>query len=143
MLEGREDEARKRLEKAEEELAEEMRKDAADRDERRMSRARANMREAQSDMLGARSRKDDLEDRIRVERQRKIDTYFGSLAEQIEASRPKNRLTAMGLGSGGVAVDRTAQEQASNVRLLVQIAKEQLAATKANKPKQGYATFAP
>ena len=55
--------------------------------------------------------------------------YYGRLAEQIDSSRPQNRLTAMGLGSGA-SVDRTAQEQASNVKTLVQLLKEQVELTR-------------
>ena len=55
--------------------------------------------------------------------------YYGGLAEQIDQSRPQNRLTAMGLGSGA-SVDRTAQEQASNVKTLVQLLKEQVELTR-------------
>lgn len=80
---------------------------------------------------------------IRQERERReeeasrIDDYYGNLAES--ASRVRgDRLTEMGLGSG---VNRTAEDQANNVKLLVQLAKEQLQATRDNKP--GSAIYAP
>lgn len=80
---------------------------------------------------------------IRQERERReeessrIDDYYGNLAES--ASRVRgDRLTEMGLGSG---VNRTAEDQANNVKLLVQLAKEQLQATRDNKP--GSAVYAP
>lgn len=52
----------------------------------------------------------------------------------------QNRLTAMGLGSGGI--DRTAQDQAKDVKTLVSLAREQIAVIRENKPISR-ATYAP
>lgn len=71
------------------------------------------------------------EERQKEERRKSIESYYGDLSGQIDSSRPKDRLTAMGLGSGGT-VDRTAQEQAQNVKTLVQLVKEEIAAIRAN-----------
>lgn len=74
---------------------------------------------------------------MRQERERREEeaeraaAYSGKLADLSDSSRPKDRLTAMGLGSGGT-VDRTAQEQAQNVKTLVQLVKEEIAAIRAN-----------
>lgn len=74
---------------------------------------------------------------MRQERERRENeaeraaAYSGKLADLSDSSRPKDRLTAMGLGSGGT-VDRTAQEQAQNVKTLVQLVKEEIAAIRAN-----------
>ena len=75
------------------------------------------------------------------ERQDKIDSYYGGIAANIDSSRPKDRLTAMGLGSGA-AVDRTAQEQAKDVKLLVQLLKEQNNLTR-EKSQANVAVYAP
>lgn len=137
MLEERENAAKDRLEEAEKALAEEMAKDAKDRDRERMDRARAAAESAQADMFAARRRREELEETARREQQSRIDTYYGSMAES--ASRVRgDRLTEMGLGSGA---SRTADEQAANVKILVQLAREQLQATRDNKP--GSATYAP
>lgn len=67
--------------------------------------------------------------------------YESRLAGQDNSSRPKDRLTAMGLGSGA-AVDRTAQDQAKNVKTLVDLLKEQVNLTR-EKNQANVAVYAP
>ena len=68
----------------------------------------------------------------REEEAERAAAYSGMIFEQINSSRPRDRLTAMGLGSGGT-VDRTAHEQAQNVKTLVQLLKEQVNLTRQNR----------
>ena len=71
-------------------------------------------------------------DRERGEaRQARADEYGDRLAGLADSSRPKDRLTAMGLGSGA-AIDRTAQEQAKDVKTLVGLVKEQIQLAREN-----------
>ena len=63
------------------------------------------------------------------------------MATQADSSRPKDRLTAMGLGSGA-AIDRTAQQQAADVKTLVQLLKEQVNLTR-EKNQANVAVYTP
>lgn len=81
------------------------------------------------------------QERQRQERQNNISTYYGDLVRQIDNGRPRDRLTAIGLGSGGV-VDRSTQEQAANVKTLVQLLKEQVSISRETK-HGSYAVYAP
>lgn len=74
-------------------------------------------------------------------RQGQIDAYNATLAGVADSSRPKDRLTAMGLGSGA-AIDRTAQQQAADVKTLVQLLKEQVNLTR-EKNQANVAVYAP
>ena len=74
-------------------------------------------------------------------RQGQIDDYNATLAGVAGSSRPKDRLTAMGLGSGA-AIDRTAQQQAADVKTLVQLLKEQVNLTR-EKNQANVAVYAP
>lgn len=142
MLRGKEDVAKAELESAEKELAEEMAKDAKDRNEDRMSRARERAARAQGDQISAARQREDISTQIENRRVSQAQDYFGNLARQIDASRPKNRLTAMGLGSGATGDSRIAAEQANNVKQLVQLSRQLLAATRDNKPNN-VAVYAP
>lgn len=142
MLRGKEDVAKAELESAEKELAEEMAKDAKDRNEDRMSRARERAARAQGDQISAARQREDISAQIENRRVSQAQDYFGNLARQIDASRPKNRLTAMGLGSGATGDSRIAAEQANNVKQLVQLSRQLLAATRDNKPNN-VAVYAP
>ena len=70
-----------------------------------------------------------------------IADYESRLAGQDNSSRPKDRLTAMGLGSGAV-IDRTAQNQAKDVKTLVSLLKEQVNLTR-EKNQANVAVYAP
>ena len=141
MLRGREAEASAELAAAEKKLAEELAKDAKDRDERRVSRAREDIRAAESTATGARRQREDLEAEIESRRAAQSQDYFGNLARQIDASRPKDRLTAMGLGSGSSSTPE-ARQQARDVHAMVPLLREILEATLANKP-DSTAVYAP
>lgn len=142
MLREREDAARKELSDAQARLDAELKKPAAVRDEKAMSRAREDISAADSTATGARRRREDLEASAETRRASVAQDYFGNLARQIDASRPKNCLTAMGLGSGATGDSRIAAEQANNVKQLVQLSRQLLAATRDNKPNN-VAVFAP
>ena len=142
MLREREDAARKELSDAQARLDAELKKPAAVRDEKAMSRAREDISAADSTATGARRRREDLEASAETRRASVAQDYFGNLARQIDASRPKNRLTAMGLGSGATGDSRIAAEQANNVKQLVQLSRQLLAATRDNKPNN-VAVYAP
>ena len=142
MLREREDAAKKELSDAQARLDAELKKPAAVRDEKAMSRAREDISAADSTATGARRRREDLEASAETRRASVAQDYFGNLARQIDASRPKNRLTAMGLGSGATGDSRIAAEQANNVKQLVQLSRQLLAATRDNKPNN-VAVYAP
>ena len=142
LLRGREAEASAELEAAEKELAEEMAKEAKDRDEDRMSRARERAARAQGEQISAAQQREDLTAQIENRRVTEQQDYFGNLAQQIEQSRPKNRLTAMGLGSGGPS-DSTGREQVSIQREIAKSLREAISAIRANKPGDGTAVYAP
>lgn len=142
MLREREDAARKELSDAQARLDAELKKPAAVRDEKAMSRAREDISAADSTATGARRRREDLEASAETRRASVAQDYFGNLARQIDASRPKNRLTAMSLGSGATGDSRIAAEQANNVKQLVQLSRQLLAATRDNKPNN-VAVYAP
>ena len=142
MLRGREQEASAELEAAEKELAEEMAKEAKDRDEDRMSRARERAARAQGEQISAAQQREDIAAQIENRRVSSAQDYFGNLAAQIDASRPKDRLTAMGLGSGGPS-DSTGREQISIQREIAKSLREAISAIRANKPGDGTAVYAP
>lgn len=82
------------------------------------------------------------EQRAEADKRRgQIDAYNATLAGVADSSRPKDRLTAMGLGSGA-AIDRTAQQQAADVKTLVQLLKEQVNLTR-EKNQANVAVYAP
>lgn len=70
-----------------------------------------------------------------------IADFESRVAGQDNSSRPKDRLTAMGLGSGAV-IDRTAQNQARDVKTLVSLLKEQVNLTR-EKNQANVAVYAP
>ena len=142
MLREREEAATKALADAKAALDAELKKPSAERNEAAMSRAREDIRANDTTATDARRRREDLEASAETRRANVAQDYFGNLAQQIEASRPKNRLTAMGLGSGAPGDSRIAAEQANNVKLLVSISKQLLAATRDNKP-DNVAVYAP
>ena len=142
MLREREEAATKALADAKAALDAELKKPSAERNEAAMSRAREDIRAADSTATDARRRREDLEASAETRRANVAQDYFGNLAQQIDASRPKNRLTAMGLGSGAPGDSRIAAEQANNVKLLVSISRQLLAATRDNKP-DNVAVYAP
>lgn len=84
---------------------------------------------------------------IRQDRERgegiaaQAEAFVVKMATQVDSSRPKDRLTAMGLGSGA-AIDRTAQQQAADVKTLVQLLKEQVNLTR-EKNQANVAVYAP
>ena len=142
MLRGKEDAAKAELEQAEKELAEEMAKDAKDRDEDRMSRARERALRAQGDQISAAQQREDLAAKIENRRVSSAQDYFGNLARQIDASRPQNRLTAMGLGSGGPS-DSTGREQVSLLKEIAKDFREAISAIRAQHHGDGTAVYAP
>lgn len=82
------------------------------------------------------------EQRAEADKRRgQIDAYNATLAGVADSSRPKDRLTAMGLSSGA-AIDRTAQQQAADVKTLVQLLKEQVNLTR-EKNQANVAVYAP
>lgn len=82
------------------------------------------------------------EQRAEADKRRgQIDAYNATLAGVADSSRPKDRLTAMGLGSGA-AIDHTAQQQAADVKTLVQLVKEQVNLTR-EKNQANVAVYAP
>ena len=111
---------KKEIEDTYEIKAAELKRDRATNDEDRQAA------DAEREAIGMRQERERREE----EAERAAD-YSGKLADLADSSRPKDRLTAMGLGSGGT-VDRTAQEQAQNVKTLVQLVKEEIAAIRAN-----------
>lgn len=70
-----------------------------------------------------------------------IADFESRVAGQEDSYRPKDRLTAMGLGSGAV-IDRTAQNQAKDVKTLVSLLKEQVSLTR-EKNQANVAVYAP
>ena len=142
MLRGKEDAAKAELEAAERELAEEMAKEAKDRDEDRMARARERAARAQGEQISAAREREDISAQIENRRVSAAQDYFGNLARQVDASRPQNRLTAMGLGSGGPA-DSTGREQVSLLKEIAKDFREAISAIRANKPGDGTALYAP
>ena len=84
---------------------------------------------------------------IRQDRERgeeiaaQAEAFGVKMVTQADSSRPKDRLTAMGLGSGA-AIDRTAQQQAADVKTLVQLLKEQVNLTR-EKNQANVAVYAP
>ena len=84
---------------------------------------------------------------IRQDRERgegiaaQTEAFVVKMATQADSSRPKDRLTAMGLGSGA-AIDRTAQQQAADVKTLVQLLKEQVNLTR-EKNQANVAVYTP
>lgn len=141
MLKGKEDEAAAELEQAEKELAEEMAKDAKDRDEDRMARARRRAAEAQAAKLSAQQQQEELKASIQSRRESQAKDYFGNLAQQIEDSRPKNRLTAMGLGSGDGSGGSTQREQLQVIRQIASEMRAVLDAIRENKPERMTAVY--
>ena len=142
MLREREEAATKALADAKAALEAELKKPSAERTEAAMSRAREDIRANDTTATDARRRREDLEASAETRRANVAQDYFGNLARQIDASRPKDRLTAMGLGSGAPGDSRIAAEQANNVKQLVSISKQLLAATRGNKPNN-VAVYAP
>ena len=142
MLQEKEDAAKAELESAEKELAEEMAKDAKDRNEDRMSRARERAARAQGEQISAAQQRTDLAAEIENRRVTDAQDYFGNLARQVESSRPQNRLTAMGLGSGGPS-DSTGREQISIQREIAKSLREAVAAIRAQNHGDRTAVYAP
>lgn len=142
MLRGKEDAAKAELEAAEKELAEEMAKDVKDRNEDRMARARERAARAQGDQISAARQREDISAQIENRRVTDAKDYFGNLAQQIDSSRPQNRLTAMGLGSGGPS-DSTGREQISIQREIAKSLREAIAAIRAQNHGDGTAVYAP
>ena len=142
MLREREDAARKELSDAQARLDAELKKPAAVRDEKAMSRSREDISAADSTATGARRRREDLEASAETRRASVAQDYFGNLAREIDSSRPQNRLTAMGLGSGGQS-DSTGREQISIQREIAKSLREAIAAIRAQNHGYGTAVYAP
>ena len=142
MLRERENAAKKALADAKAALEEELKKPSAERDEKAMSRAREDIRAADTTATDARRRREDMEATVENRRVTDAQDYFGNLARQIEASRPQNRLTAMGLGSGG-PYEATGREQISIQREIARSLREAIAAIRAQNHGDGTAVYAP
>lgn len=81
------------------------------------------------------------EARKQAEQKQRAEQYEDRLAGEIDSWRPRNRLTAMGLDSGATA-DHTAQDQARNVKKLVDLLTQQVDLTR-NANHYNTAVFAP
>jgi len=111
-------------------------KAAQDRRDRAMSRAESRAAEEELNAIAIRQDRERRDEELA--RRRK---YGESAFVQIDSPVPQNRLTAMGLGSGST-VDRTAREQANNVKTLVQLFREQISISRqSNRAKAS--TFSP
>lgn len=143
MLRGKEDAAKAELEQAEKELAEELAKEAKDRDEDRMSRARERAARAQGDQISAARQREDISAQIENRRVSKAQDYFGNLAQQIEASRPRGRLQQMGLmGTDRATVD-IQRKISGDLQRAVELIREQLSLARAESYKNTTSTYAP
>lgn len=142
MLRERENAANKALADAKAALDAELKKPSAERDEKAMSRAREDIRAADTTATDARRRREDMEENVENRRVTDAQDYFGNLARQVESSRPQNRLTAMGLGSGGPS-DSTGREQISIQREIAKSLREAIAAIRAQNHGDYTAVYAP
>ena len=113
-------------------------RDADERD----ARARERAARAQGEQISAAQQRTDLANEIENRRVTDAKDYFGNLAQQIDSSRPQNRLTAMGLGSGGPS-DSTGREQISLQREIAKSLREAIAAIRAQNHGDGTAVYAP
>lgn len=136
LLNRREAEARERLAEAERTLAAELEKPAAVRDEKTLSRAREDIRTNEDVARNAADRRTDIET-ARADRaeQKQVDR-FKALADEIESSRPKDRLTAMGLSSGGGVANDAIRDIHREFREAIRLQRELLKATRDNKPME-------
>lgn len=143
MLRGKEDAAKAELESAEKELAEEMAKDAKDRNEDRMSRARERAARAQGDQISAARQREDISAQIESRRVSQAQDYFGNLARQIEASRPRGRLQQMGLMGTDRATADIQRKISGDLQRAVELIREQLSLARAESYKNTTSTYAP
>lgn len=118
-LRRQEDEARQRYTKASESYATEQQKTGDNRDESMIAEWRSAMLRAQSDIFSARSKREETERQV----------ADGSRQDAPEKSQ--NRLTQMGLGDGAGPQLGTVGD---DVKTLVRLMQDQIAATKAIKP---------
>ena len=143
MLRGKEDVAKAELEQAEKELAEEMAKDAKDRNEDRMSRARERAARAQGDQISAARQREDISAQIENRRVSQAQDYFGNLARQIDASRPRGRLQQMGLMGTDRATADIQRKISGDLQRAVELIREQLSLARAESYKNTTSTYAP
>ncbi len=143
MLRGKEDAAKAELEQAEKELAEEMAKDAKDRNEDRMSRARERAARAQGDQISAARQREDISAQIESRRVSQAQDYFGNLARQIEASRPRGRLQQMGLMGTDRATADIQRKISGDLQRAIELIREQLSLARAESYKNTTSTYAP
>ena len=143
MLRGKEDVAKAELESAEKELAEEMAKDAKDRNEDRMSRARERAARAQGDQISAARQREDISAQIENRRVSQAQDYFGNLARQIDASRPRGRLQQMGLMGTDRATADIQRKISGDLQRAVELIREQLSLARAESYKNTTSTYAP
>ena len=138
-----EEDRRAELAAAEKKLAEEMAKDAKDRDERRVSRAREDIRAAESTAVGARRQREDLETNIENRRAAQSQDYFGNLARQIDASRPKDRLVQMGIAGGDRASADYQRKISGDLQRAIELIREQVSLARAQSYRNQPSTYAP
>lgn len=133
ILKERETKAMAQAKVAKNTLEYELAKPVQERDEKVIAKARQEITENEVRARGARSERENIEQNAVIERRDRQVNYFAQLANEIEAARPKNRLAAMGLGSG-VSVDPIARQNAANVEAILYQCQHILAAIKENKP---------
>ena len=143
MLRGREAEASAELEAAEKELAEEMAKEAKDRDEDRMARARDRASRAQGEQISAAQQREDIAAQIENRRVSSAQDYFGNLAQQIEASRPRGRLQQMGLMGTDRATADIQRKISGDLQRAVELIREQVSLARAESYKTTTSTYSP
>lgn len=143
MLRGKEDVAKAELESAEKELAEEMAKDAKDRNEDRMSRARERAARAQGDQISVARQREDISAQIESRRVSQAQDYFGNLARQIDASRPRGRLQQMGLMGTDRATADIQRKISGDLQRAVELIREQVSLARAESYKNTTSTYAP
>lgn len=143
MLREREDAARKELSDAQARLDAELKKPAAVRDEKAMSRAREDISAADSTATGARRRREDLEASAETRRASVAQDYFGNLARQIDASRPRGRLQQMGLMGTDRATADIQRKISGDLQRAVELIREQLSLARAESYKNTTSTYAP
>lgn len=123
-LDQREDAARERMAAAQNDLSEEMEKDVEQRDEERIQRARATIRESQSEALDAAESREDLERSIEAQRESDAQSRADDLASTF-ANRG-NRLTAMGLGDGSGPSSRTVEDINGKLTSVLDVLRQEL-----------------
>lgn len=143
MLREREDAARKELSDVQARLDAELKKPAAVRDEKAMSRAREDISAADSGAprLGAGFQV--FAPTARAGGGRVAQDYFGNLARQIDASRPRGRLQQMGLMGTDRATADIQRKISGDLQRAVELIREQLSLARAESYKNNTSTYAP